>query len=173
MESGPLIQWRAAQSYVGIPAQVASEKEFRAAVDRDFPELFGWFRDNGIQPAGPPFIRYLEVAGDGQPLRFELGAPTTANVSGGGTVHADALPAGRYATLVHTGPYNSAEAPDLSDARAELLEWVRGQGIELNGSETARGAAFEACVERYLTNAAIEPDWSKWRTELAYLISER
>jgi effector-binding domain-containing protein len=172
MERGPLIQWRAAQPYVGIPAQAASEKEFRAAVDRGFPELFGWLRENGIQPSEAPFIRYLEVAGDGQPLRFELGAPITDEVPGGAPVRAGALPAGRYATLLHTGPYNSAEAPDLSDARAELLDWVRGQGIELNGSATARGTAFEACVERYLTNAAEEPDWSKWRTELAYLISE-
>jgi effector-binding domain-containing protein len=172
MERGPLIQQRASQPYVGILAQATSEEEFRAAVHRGFPELFGWLRENGIQPAGPPFIRYLEVAGDGQPLRFEFAAPTTAEVSPSGPVEAGALPAGRYATLLHVGPYTSAEVPDLGDARDELLDWARGQGIEWNGSETANGTEFEACVERYLNDAASEPDWSKWRTELAYLVSD-
>jgi effector-binding domain-containing protein len=82
------------------------------------------------------------------------------------------LPAGRYATLVHVGPYNSAEVPDLNAARAELLGWAREQGAELDSSKTAQGTAFEACVERYFTDASREPDWSKWETELAYLIRE-
>lgn len=173
MERGPMIERRTAQPYVGIRAQVASEQEFRAAVDRGFPELFGWLQNNGIQPSGAPFIRYLEVSGDGQPLRVELGAPTGSEVSSNGPVHADVLPAGRYATLLHVGPYSSAKVADLADARAELLEWARGQGVEWNGSETPRGTAFGACVERYLTDPRSEPDWSKWRTELAYLIRER
>jgi effector-binding domain-containing protein len=172
MKRGPRIEQRAAQPYVGLRADVATEAEFRKAVDRGFPELFGWLRDNGIEPGGAPFIRYFELASEGQPLRFELGVPTTARLSGGGRVHPHALPAGRYATFVHVGPYTSSEAPDLRSAHAELLEWGRRQGVEWDSSKTARGTAFEACVERYLTDATKEPDWSKWKTELAYLIVE-
>jgi hypothetical protein len=29
---------------------------------------------------------------------------------------------------------------------------------------------LEASVERYLTDASREPDWSKWETELSHLI---
>jgi effector-binding domain-containing protein len=170
MERGPRIERRAAQPYVGIRADVATEVEFRKAVDQGFPELFGWLHDSGIQPSGAPFIRYLEVATEGQPLRFELAVPTGANVSGSGRVHAGALPAGRYATFLHVGPYNSSEAPDLAAARAELLEWARRTGVQWNSSKTARGTALEACIERYLTDAVGEPDSSKWETELAYLI---
>jgi effector-binding domain-containing protein len=172
MDRGPLIQRRSAQPYVGIGADVSTEPEFRRAVDRGFPELFGWLRTNQIEPSGPPFIRYLEVAGEGQPLRFELGAPTAAAVSGDDRIHADELPAGRYATLLHVGPYNSSDVPDLRAARAELREWARRQGFEWNSSKTARGTAFEACIERYLTDASREPDWSKWETELAYLVAD-
>jgi effector-binding domain-containing protein len=172
MERAPLIQRRPAQPYVGIRGDVSTEAEFRSAVDRGFPALFGWLRDNGIEPAGPPFIRYLEVAGSGQPLRFELGAPTATIVSGDQVVHGDELPEGRYATLLHVGPYNSSDVPDLAAARAELHEWARRQGLEWGCSETARGTAFEACIERYLTDASREPDWSKWETELAYLIAD-
>jgi hypothetical protein len=172
MKRAPLIQRRAAQPYVGIRADVSTEAEFRRAVDRGFPGLFGWLGDNRIESAGPPFIRYLEVAGEGQPLRFELGAPTATPLSGDEVVRADELPAGRYATLLHVGPYNSSEVPDLAAARAELLEWARRGGVELDSSKTARGTAFEACIERYLTDASREPDWSKWETELSYLISD-
>lgn len=171
MERAPLIQQREPQPYAGIRGDVATEAEFRRAVDRGFPKLFGWLSENRIAPAGPPFIRYLEVAEGGQPLRFELGAPTDAAVSGDGEVHAGELPAGRYATLLHVGPYTHAEVPDLAAAHAELIEWGRRQGIEWDGSKTPRGTAFEACIERYLTDASREPDWSKWETELAYLVA--
>jgi DNA gyrase inhibitor GyrI len=171
MERAPLIQRRAAQPYAGIGGDVSTEAEFRRAVDRGFPELFGWLRENRIEPAGPPFIRYLEVADGGQPLRFELAAPTGASVSSSGPVHAGELPTGRYATLLHVGPYTSSEVPDLAAARAHLFEWGRRQGIEWESSKTPRGTAFEACIEHYLTDASREPDWSKWETELAYLIA--
>jgi effector-binding domain-containing protein len=172
MERAPLIQRRAAQPYAGIRGDASTEAEFRKAVDRGFPELFGWLREKRIEPAGPPFIRFLEVAEGGQPLRFELGAPTEAPVSAGEVVHAGELPAGRYATLLHVGPYTHSDMPDLAAARAELLDWGRRQGIDWESSETPRGRAFEACIERYLTDARREPDWSKWETELAYLIAD-
>lgn len=172
MERSPHIQRRAAKPYVAIPAQVSTEAEFRKAVDRGFPELFGWLRSNEIEPSGPPFIRYLEVADEGRPLRIELAAPTGVAVFGDERVHADELPEGRYATFLHVGPYNSSDVPDLRAARAELLEWARRHGIEWDASETARGTAFEACIERYLTDPSREPDWSKWETELAYLIAD-
>jgi hypothetical protein len=160
MERGPLVQTRAAQPYVGISAEVTTEDELRAAVHRGFAELFGWLGDNGIQPSGAPFIRYLEVAEDGRPLRLELAAPIRAAVSGAGSVHADELPAGSYVTLLHVGPYRSLKAPDLGDARAELLAWARARGLD-----------FDAHVEHYITDARSEPDWTRWETELAYLIA--
>ena len=76
MEREPKIEERPQQPYAGISAEVENEAEFRQAVDRSFPELFGWLGSHDIAPAGPPFIRYLELSGEGQPLRFELGAPT-------------------------------------------------------------------------------------------------
>jgi effector-binding domain-containing protein len=86
-------------------------------------------------------------------------------------VHAGTLPPGRYATYLHVGPYNTAEVADLSDARNELIAWAEREGLRLESAATARGTAFEARVEHYLTDASREPDWSKWKTELAYLIA--
>jgi hypothetical protein len=58
-------------------------------------------RAPGHRAEGEPFIRYLEVCRDGQPLRFELGAPTAVEPDAGGPVHAGKLPPGRYATFLH------------------------------------------------------------------------
>jgi effector-binding domain-containing protein len=172
MEQEPKIESRAEEPYVGIAAEVGNEAELRSVVDRSFPQLFGWLATRGIEPAGPPFIRFLELSQEGQPLRFELGVPTGAGPDADGPVQAGTLPAGRYAILLHVGPYTHAEVADLSDARAELATWAEREGVRLESSATARGTAFEARVERYLTDASREPDWSRWETELSHLIAD-
>jgi effector-binding domain-containing protein len=170
MEHEPKIERRAEQPYVGIAGEAADEAQFRSFVDRSFPELFGSLGARGIAPAGAPFIRYRELRADGQPLRFELGVPVANPVEAGGPVHTGTLPAGRYAVLVHVGPYTHAEVADLSDARAALAAWAEREGVTLESSATERGTAFAANVERYMTDASREPDWTRWETELARLV---
>jgi effector-binding domain-containing protein len=172
MAGQPQLEDRAEQPYVGIAGRVASEAEFRDAVDRGFPQLFGWLQENGVTPTGPPFIRYLEVDREGKPVEFELAVPVAAAASGDGRVLAGALPAGRYATFLHVGPYTHPEVPDLGAARAEVLGWAEERGVEVARSKTDQGTAFQAYVEHYLTDASREPDWSRWETELAYLVDE-
>lgn len=60
---------------------------------------------------------------------------------------------------------------DLNDARSLLSAWAEREGIGLQSSPTPRGKAYAANVERYLTDASREADWSKWQTELACLIA--
>jgi effector-binding domain-containing protein len=60
------------------------------------------------------------------------------------------LPAGRYLTLVHTGPYDG-----LIAANAAVQDFAAGNGITLESS--ADGRRFAGRVEHY-------------RTEVAYLI---
>jgi effector-binding domain-containing protein len=167
MDRGPKIEERPQQHYAGVAGEAADEGEFRRFVDAYFPELFAWLGSQGVEPAAP-FIRYLEVASDGQPLRFELGVPTPAAPNPDGRVHAGTLPAGRYATYLHVGPYTHAEVPDLNAARDELTTWAAGEGLTLAAAATPRGTAYEANVERYLTDASREPDW----TQLAFLIAD-
>jgi effector-binding domain-containing protein len=170
MDREPKIEERPQQPYAGIAGAAESEAEFRQAVDRSFPELFGWLGSHGIELAGAPFIRYLELSDDGQPLRFELGAPTREAPAADGPVHAGTLPAGRYVTYLHVGPYTHAEVADLNDARSRLTAWAEREGLSFESSATARGTAYEANVEHYLTDASRERDWSKWQTELTRLI---
>src|SRR5215216_747518 len=166
--SEPQITLREAQPYLGIRAVVTHG--IRDFADDAFPELFGSLFENGVAPAGPPFLRYHEVDRAGEPLDAEAGVPVdSAPAAGDGRVRPDALPAGRYLTAVHVGPYRSDAMPDLGDARAELVAWAHENGI-VYGSETERGLEFPCARERFLVGPADEPDFTNWRTEFAYLI---
>src|SRR5919109_1475873 len=97
----PEIALRPAQPYLGIRGTVA-DGGIRAFADQAFPELLGWLAQHGAPPAGPPFLRYYEVDHAGESLDVEAGVPVEgARTDGDGRVRADALPAGRYLTLLH------------------------------------------------------------------------
>jgi DNA gyrase inhibitor GyrI len=167
--SEPQIQQRDALPYLAIRSEVTNG--LPAVVDRSFPQLFAWLGRHGIEPAGPPFIRYLEVDNRGEPLEIEVAAPVAAGTQGDETVRAGILPAGRYATLLHTGPYRHDDVPDLGDAQAALRTWTEQQGI-VTSRASERGSSLAACVEHYRIGPPMEADWTKWETELAYLVVE-
>jgi hypothetical protein len=169
MTHQPLVERRDAQPYVGIRCDAENEPAFRAAVDDAFPALFAWLSDHRIEPVGPPFIRYLVLSADGEPREFEVAVPVPERANDDGRVRAGALPGGSYVTLLHVGPYTHESVPDLADAHAGLLKWAEGERVAVDRWELERGTGFRACVERYLNDASREPDWTKWRTELAYL----
>ena len=151
MTTEPQISERPAQPYLGLRRQVTDGVS--AAVDGAFPELFRRLSAAGVQPAGPPFIRFLAVDDEGDPTELELAAPVDADAA------TDALPAGRYATLVHVGPYRSETQPDLAVARAALQDWAEREGLTVSGY-----------LEHYRIGPVEEPDYAKWETELAFLV---
>ena len=168
--SEPKIELRPAQQYLGIAGEIMDGVP--AFVDRAFPELFGWLGEHAVEPAGPPFIRYGEMDADGEPLELEVGvpvnpdvpanldAPASASANGASRVRADALPAGRYLTYLHIGPYRSETLPDLAAARARLLSWAEARGLTIRG-----------CLEHFRIGPVEEPDFTTWETEFAYLIA--
>ena len=162
MTQQPQIQPRDAQHYVAIRATVTMDT-ISTAVDSGFPELFGWLASNGIAPGGPPFIRYLviDMAGD---LQIELGVPVRAPVTGSARIQPGVLPAGRYAVLRHTGPYDGLVA-----SNGALQQWAAEHGVQFDTSDTAQGSAWGGRVEHYLTDPARGPDPAKWETDVAYL----
>ena len=159
-EHEPKLQQRTAQPYLAIHAHVTTEAEFRRAADTGFPELFAWLREHAVAPAGPLFIRYLELDDAGDPREIELAVPVAPGVSGDERVRAGELPAGRWATFVHVGPYRSETEPDLADGRATLGAWADAQGL-----------ACADYVEHFVKGPVEEPDHTRWETELAYLIT--
>jgi effector-binding domain-containing protein len=167
----PQIEQRDALPYVAIRSHVTDG--LPAVVDRSFPQLFAWLGQHGIEPAGPPFIRYLEVDQSGEPLEIEVAAPIAAQTEPAtdDTVRAGTLPAGRYVTALHTGPYRHDDVPDLGDAQAALRAWMDEEGM-VTSRPSERGSSLPCCVEHYRIGPPSEQDWTKWETELAYLVVE-
>ena len=87
-------------------------------------------------------------------------------------VRASTLPGGDYITLLHVGPYRSDSLPDLGDARAELVAWADENEVAYR-SDTPRGIELACALERSEVGPVDEEDFTKWRTEFAYLIRPR
>ena len=125
-------------------------------------EVFAWLASKGIQPAGAPFWRYLVVDMKGK-LEIDVAVPVAVAPPSDKHIVVDFLPAGRYATLLHTG-----HSEGLQKVTAKLLSWAESKGIgwQMNGGK------WGGRVEWYLTDPASEPDMTKWQTELAFLTTK-
>jgi effector-binding domain-containing protein len=160
MITSPEIVERGEQPYVAVKS-VVSMKEMGAVAGKFLGEVFGWAAGHGVAPAGAPFFKY-NVCGMERGLEIEFGIPTASAVKGDDRVLAGVLPAGRYASLVHRGPYEQ-----LYDANAALLDWIKEQGLKIDVTESAEGERFGCRLEAYLTDPAVEKDPQKWETEVA------
>jgi effector-binding domain-containing protein len=164
VDVSPEITQRAAQTYVGVSAWVTMAN-LGSVADR-IPEIFGWLGARGIAPVGPPFFRYHVIDMERQ-LRVEVGVPVASATEDDGEIRAGTLPAGRFATMTHTG------APDtLVSATGDLLDWAQARGLDWDVSQTDAGEHWGCRVEFYLTNPAEEPVLSKWQTQLAFRLAD-
>jgi effector-binding domain-containing protein len=165
MKHDPQIQQRAAQPYVAVRMPVTMEG-LAEAVDTCFPEVCGWMAKHGVAPAGPPFVRYLVIDMVTE-LEIELAVPVEGEAEGGGRVRFDVLPAGRYVTIRHVGPFDGLPA-----SNATLQQWAQERGIMCDHWDTDRGMAWRGRVEQLLTGPSTEPDPAKWEVEVAYYVRE-
>jgi effector-binding domain-containing protein len=164
MPNEPTIVERPAQPYVAIRQEVTMATIPEIA-DR-LPEVFGWLGAHGAEQAGPPFLKYnvIDMAGA---LEMEAGIPVATPVPGEGEVVAGTLPAGRYATATHFGPYDQ-----LAAATAALLDWATRHGLTWDTTDTDAGQQWAARLEFYLTDPREEPDPAKWQTDLAFRLAQ-
>lgn len=159
----PLLCEREARPYLAIPAQVRGSAQLRGAADRGFPTLFRRLGERGVAPAGPPFIRYGRLHPDGSPAAIEIAVPVAEPVAGDAPVSAGILPAGRWLSHVHVGPYAHDTLPGLGDAHRAVRAWAAEHGVALAG----------AVCEHYRVGPVEEPDFTRWQTELAYEVWPR
>src|SRR4051794_27270643 len=140
MATDPEIRKLSPQSAV-IEVAVTDANGIPFVVDAAFPRLFGRLAELGVEPVGPPYIRYLRA---GAELELELGIPVGPDAG-----QSSGLPGGRAAVLRHVGPFSG-----LRDACARLHEWA---------GERAAGPFWES----YVTNPREEPDSALWITDLS------
>ena len=161
MGESPTIETRRDQPYVAIPVSVDME-DLGSVVPPLTDQVFDWLASQGITPTGPPFWRYLVVDMENK-LELETGVAVASLVEGDGEVQTGVLPAGRYATVVHTGH------PDtLLTATRDLLQWASARALEWD----ADGNRWGCRLEEYLSDPAEVPDMNEWQTRLAFRLQD-
>jgi effector-binding domain-containing protein len=120
-----------------IPEQHVLSLRTRSAV-ASLPALMGkvygsiaaYLEANKAFPAGPPFAAYFNMEMDD--LDIEIGMPVAVPLPGTGEFGPGVIPGGRYASLVHVGPYDK-----LAPAYQALTTWMEENG------QVPSGVAYE------------------------------
>jgi len=158
----PKIDERPEQQYMGIRTQTPFKGMF-SVVTKLFKEINGWTKKQGIEPAGPPFLRYhvIDMEGD---MDIEVGIPVKKPMSGDGRVCPGVLPGGRYASLIYIG--------NGYTGNKTLIVWAKENGLAWDRWDDPKGDAFHSRYEAYLTDPKIEPRKTKWEVEVAIKLAD-
>jgi effector-binding domain-containing protein len=144
------IETRAEQPYAAVRGTVTPET-FGKIADR-FLEVMQWLADRELPATGAPFLRYLRVTAE--EFEVEAGIPTVAEVPGEGEVFTATLPAGQYLVALHEGG---------PDGLAAVTDQLLAHAVRFDRD----GETWGARLETYFTDPAVEPDPSRWTTEVA------
>ena len=166
MLSEPRIVQRDEQPYLAARGRPARQ-ELAAVIPGLLADAHGGMAARGVEPSGPPFVRYNLTAPSG-PLEVEVGFPVEAGLAPGPDERlvAGTLPAGRYLTLIYRGDYSG-----LVQANATLQAWATERRLAFAVSETDAGRRWGCRLEVYLTDPSTQPDPETWETEVAYLLA--
>jgi hypothetical protein len=151
--SKPTIDERPEEQYMGIRTQTPFKGMFTVIDKHLFKELRTWMQQEGIEPAGPPLLRYHVINMEGE-MDIEVGIPVAKALPGNGRVCPGVLPAGRYASLTYI-------------SNGALTRWGIENGLAFDQWDDPKGTAFRARYERYLTDPKIQPLKTKWEVEVA------
>jgi effector-binding domain-containing protein len=163
MAAQPEIVKRTEQPYVAIRTLVTWQMLGEVA-PRLHSEVRDWLRSRGVQPTGQPFFKYNVIDMDGK-LEIEVGFPVAAPMTGEDQVLAAALPAGRYATLWHTG-----HPSGLAGATSTLLDWAAQQNLAFDVTPAPDGERWGCRLEIYHDEPG--QDMNEWETELAFKLAD-
>jgi len=150
MLTTPTIVDRDAQLYAAVHRTV-SLTDLGSIVGPAFDVVADFVRQHSGEDSGPSFIKYTVVDMEGL-MQLEFGIPLDTAVEGSGEVFVGELPAGRYATVTHTGSYD-----DLYDVTGMLVGWAKENGVEWDSAPEGAGERFVSRVEWYLNDPAATP----------------
>jgi len=164
MVAEPKIERRKKQPYVAL--RMAVPIPFGKYLQPAWDEVYEWMKSRGIQPSGPAIIRYL-TTDMSKELDLDVGFAIDKAVKGDQRITADYLPAGKYATLLYTGPY---KGKGIFKATVALLEWAEENKVKWNVSKKKGVEWWNGRAEFYFSDPATEKDPAKFKTELAFLV---
>jgi len=113
-----------------IVRATTSVQELPRVLGQAYGAIAQYLGQVGEQPAGPPFVLYHNM--DMQALDIEVGFVVARHLPGKGEIQSGEIPAGKFASVLHTGPYDQC-----GPAYAALTQFVQGSG------HAATGASYE------------------------------
>jgi len=155
MLTPPQLQYCDARPYAAIRTRLRRADQVAALAPLMWAEVRSWLAFEGRLEAGPPFVRYYALAGDGA-VELEAGLTIFSPLhlmptKGSGRIAMGLLPEGEYATLLHTGPYD-----ELASARSALEDWGRAQGVKgLRAQADPAGELLEFYLRDQETEVAL------------------
>jgi effector-binding domain-containing protein len=108
--------------------RVTTEEDLPATLGRAFGELYERIGDAHVEPAGEPFVVYLESSKPGVRWEMDICAPVSARVRESADFGFMEMPAGRVVSYLHIGPYQ-----DLGQAYEAIQRYVKEQGLTVAG----------------------------------------
>ncbi len=103
-----------------------SAQDLPALVGQTYGAIAAYLGQLGQYPAGPPYAAYYNM--DMQDLDVELGFPVAKELPGKDDIKASRIPGGRFAAVLHTGPYDK-----VSVAYEALARWMTDKGYQATG----------------------------------------
>jgi effector-binding domain-containing protein len=164
MITEPRIESRREQQYVAI--RMAVPIPFGKYLQPAWNEVYDWMKNKDVKPSGPAIIRYL-TTDMSKKLDIDVGFTIDKAVTGDDRVTSDLLPAGRYVTLLYTGPY---KGKGIYKATVSLLEWASENKIVWNTTKKNGVEWWNGRTEFYFSDPETEKDPKKFKTELAFLV---
>ena len=157
MLTTPKITERIATHFAAIIQEVRIP--FGEAIGPAMGEVAGYLESMKVQGFGPAVFKYDVV--DMPRLVVGFGFVTPGPIVGSDRVKPGVLPAGRYVTATHTGPYDN-----LEEATGEVIAWAHANGVRWDSRPEGSGERFASRFEIYPNGPNDEPDPNKWITEI-------
>ena len=100
-----------------------------AVISRAYAEAYPYLDSRGVAAAGPPFVIYLEEPTAQGAFAVDICAPVGESVEPPPGWSVEQLPGGRFASILHVGPYDRVGA-----AYGTLRAWIDEHGMVVSGA---------------------------------------
>lgn len=164
MLTEPIIVTKAAQPFAAMVLTL-SQPEIANVAPPLIGDVIDWIKAQGGELAGAPFFNYVAFLPDGK-MEMQVGMPTAAVLQADDKVATGTLPAGRYASVTHTGPYH-----ELHAANMQLMDWAKASGHALDGTVQADRFVGATRMEIYHKDPGEDPSGFPV-TEVAFRLAD-
>jgi len=95
-------------------------------IGESYGKIMAYMKETGTFMSDMPFVTYYNM--DMQNLDVEMGFPVANPPAGNGEVKPGSVPAGKFITCMHRGPYMEIE-PTYN----EMMKWIEDNGFQPTG----------------------------------------